>query len=108
LEVSADLLAHVTHNEQGYEVEAFDENDVKVYEIAVKWRGLDDAETSWEPAPNFFEDLPGPLTKYLKNRVGDPVFQAVCARYGWLLPQGEVWRESRQAVKVVTFVPTKP
>ncbi len=66
LKVSADLLAHVAHNDQGYEVEAFGDarwNEVKqVYEIAVKWRGLDDVETSWEPAQNLFEDLPGPLT----------------------------------------------
>jgi hypothetical protein len=69
LEVSADLLAHVAHNDQGNEVEAFGDalwNEVKqVYEIAVKWRGLDDAEASWEPAQNLFEDLTGPLTKYL-------------------------------------------
>jgi hypothetical protein len=62
LEVSGDLLAHVAHNDQGYEVKAFGDarwNEVKqVYEIAVKWRGLDEA--SWEPAQNLFEDLPGP------------------------------------------------
>jgi hypothetical protein len=92
LEVSADLLAHVAHNDQGYEVEAFGDarwNEVKqVYEIAVKWRGLDDAETLWEPAQNLFADLPGPLTKYLKTRMGDPVFHAMRERYDWLLPQG--------------------
>jgi hypothetical protein len=91
LEVSADLLPHVAHNGQGYEVEEFGDarwNEVKqVYEIAVKWRGLDDVETSWEPAQNLFEDLPGPLTKYLKTRMGDPVFHAMCERYDWLLPQ---------------------
>ncbi len=60
----------------------------QVYEIAVKWRGLDDAETLWEPAQNLFEDLPGPLTKYLKTRMGDSLFHAMCERYGWLFSQG--------------------
>jgi hypothetical protein len=103
LEVSADLLAHVAHNDQGYEVEAFGDarwNEVKqVYETAVMWRGLDDAETSWEPAQNLFEDLPGPLAKYLKTRMADSVFHAMCERYGWHLPQGVT-----VAVKVVTVV----
>ncbi len=62
LEVSVDLLAHVAQNDQGYEVEAFSDarwSEVKkVYEITVKWRELDDAEKSWEPAQNLSEDLP--------------------------------------------------
>jgi hypothetical protein len=91
-DVTADLLAHVAHNDQGYEVEQFGDarwNEAKkLYELEVKWRGLDEAEKSWEPVQNLFEDLPGPLLKYLKTRLDDPVVKSVCARHGWLLPQG--------------------
>ncbi len=66
---SSDVLAHVAHNDQGYEVESFDAarwNEVKkLSDIEVKWRGLDEAEKSWEPAQNLCEDLPGPLMMYL-------------------------------------------
>ena len=46
LEVTAELLAHVAHTDQGYEVEAFGNarwNEAKQFhEIEVKWRGCGD------------------------------------------------------------------
>jgi hypothetical protein len=88
LEVTAGLLAHVAHNNQRYEVEASGDarwNEVtKVYEVEVKWRGLDDAEMSWELALNLFDDLTGALLKYLRARADDHV-----KHHGCLLPQGE-------------------
>jgi hypothetical protein len=44
LDVTSDLLAHLAHDDQGYEVKASGDapwNEVKkVYEIDVKWRGF--------------------------------------------------------------------
>ncbi len=57
LDVNQDLLAHVAHHDQGHVVEDFRQcrwNPAnKLYEVQIKWRGLDESEKSWEPAENF-------------------------------------------------------
>ncbi|ETV64464.1 hypothetical protein H257_18660 [Aphanomyces astaci] len=62
LDVTSELLAHVAQNSGGFEVEAMVDAryvpTTNVYELLIKWRGLEDAENSWKPANNIFADLP--------------------------------------------------
>ncbi|ETV63678.1 hypothetical protein H257_19389, partial [Aphanomyces astaci] len=62
LDVMSELLAHVAHNSEGFEVEAMVDAryvpTTNVYELLIKWRGLQDADNSWKPANNIFADLP--------------------------------------------------
>ena len=59
-EVTEDLVEHVAFGDGGFHVERFDEvrNDSGMYEVLVKWLGLDDEESSWKPATNLLEDVP--------------------------------------------------
>ncbi|KAF0722456.1 hypothetical protein Ae201684_018399 [Aphanomyces euteiches] len=54
LNVTADILAHVAHNSEGYEVESIVDARIsaktKSFEVLIKWRDLEAAENSWEPA----------------------------------------------------------
>jgi hypothetical protein len=51
LRVTGELLDHVAHNADGYEVEAIEDARYdaakKAYEVKIKWRGLQDLESSW-------------------------------------------------------------
>ncbi|ETV69570.1 hypothetical protein H257_14806 [Aphanomyces astaci] len=62
LDVTSELLAHVAHNSEGFEVEAMVDAryipTTNVYELLIKWRGLQDVENSWDPADNIFADVP--------------------------------------------------
>jgi hypothetical protein len=44
---------------------------------------LEDSESSWEPAEQVAEDVPVPLKKFLKQRVGDTFAQALLKYLGW-------------------------
>ena len=73
LAVTEDLKDHIAHNDQGYVVEDFKacrwNADAKCFEVQVKWRGLTEAEMTWESATNLLEDLPRVMKKFvLKNR----------------------------------------
>ena len=49
----------------------------------MKWRGLSEAEMTWEPATNLMEDLPTHVSKYLlKNRKDDIILRMV-KEHGW-------------------------
>jgi hypothetical protein len=62
LRVTTELLDHVAHNSEGFEVEELVAARYvaakKAYEVLVKWRGLQDLESSWEPAASIKEDVP--------------------------------------------------
>jgi hypothetical protein len=53
LEVSADLLAHVAHKTQGYEVQDLldlrYDSEAQQFVIIVSWLGFDVDDNSWEP-----------------------------------------------------------
>ncbi len=55
--MTTELLDHVAHNSEGFEVEELVAAK-KAYEVLIKWRGLQDLESSWEPAASIKEDVP--------------------------------------------------
>ncbi|OWY93033.1 hypothetical protein PHMEG_00037716 [Phytophthora megakarya] len=62
LDVSEDLLHHIAHNSEGHVVaeildSRYSESE-KRFELLVSWRGLSNADDSWEPATTLLEDIP--------------------------------------------------
>jgi hypothetical protein len=62
LDETVDLLVHVAHQQQGYEVRAFrdlryDAEDCEYHKL-VSWLGFDEADNTWEPLLVLNEDLP--------------------------------------------------
>jgi transposase InsO family protein len=62
LELTGEFMSMVAHNSEGHvvsELKSFRFNKPKAqYEFLVSWRGLSEAEDSWEPAQNLYEDVP--------------------------------------------------
>ncbi|GMF56027.1 unnamed protein product [Phytophthora fragariaefolia] len=62
MDVSEDLLRHVAHNSEGHVVEELlnvrYNPTLKQHDIEVRWRGLSEAEGSWEPATTLLQDVP--------------------------------------------------
>jgi hypothetical protein len=69
LEVSADLLAHVAHQSQGYEVQdlldLLYESEARQFVILVSWLGFDVDDNSWEPLLSLHEDIPSGVLAFL-------------------------------------------
>jgi transposase InsO family protein len=72
LDVTSDFLAHVAHNSEGFEVESMLDArysaPTKAYEVLIKWRGLQVAENSWEPADNICDDVPVLFRAFCKSK----------------------------------------
>jgi hypothetical protein len=85
--VTEDLLSQVAHSQEGHEVEKFlavrHAKSAARFDVRIKWRGLEDSESSWEPAEQVAEDVPVPLKKFLKQHAGDTVAQALLKYLGW-------------------------
>ena len=60
----------MAHNSEGFEVEKIVSaryvESKRVYEVLIKWRGLQEVESSWEPASNIQEDVPALFTAFCK------------------------------------------
>ncbi len=70
--VTQDLLDHVAYVEGGHIVEElrdcrFDKVQ-KHWTILVKWMGLSEAETTWEPVMNLIEDVPSLVRAFILAR----------------------------------------
>jgi hypothetical protein len=80
-------MKQIAHSQDGHEVESFREirydQESQAYHIEIKWRGLCEQENTWEPAANLMEDVPKPLTKYLKSRAKDPLVKQLVAAMEW-------------------------
>jgi hypothetical protein len=83
-----DLLSQVSHSRQeGDEVEKFLEvrrdKSAARFDVSIQWRGLEDSESSWEPADQVAADLPVPLKKFLKQGEDDTVANELLNYLGW-------------------------
>jgi hypothetical protein len=62
LDVTADILAHLAHQNTGYEVRAFRDlkydAESKAYYILVSWLGFEEDDNTWESLLQIYEDLP--------------------------------------------------
>ena len=75
-EVTEDLLEHIAFGDSGFHVERLDGVCVQDgrYEVLVKWFGLEDEESSWEPAQNLLDDIPVVFVKWCEShRHGEAV-----------------------------------
>ena len=72
-DVTQDLLDHVAYVEGGHLVEELRDcrfnRTTKRWDILVKWIGLDELETSWEPASDIAEDVPALVQAYIKANI---------------------------------------
>jgi hypothetical protein len=71
LEVSAELLDHIAHNNSGFDIQALRnlryDPETKSYCVEVSWLGFDEAENTWEPLANLAEDVPELVERLLEN-----------------------------------------
>ncbi|ETV64284.1 hypothetical protein H257_18806 [Aphanomyces astaci] len=65
-EVTEHLEAQIAFGDGGFHVERLDEARCVdgQHQVLVKWLGLDDEESSWEPAANFLDDIPVVFRKW--------------------------------------------
>jgi hypothetical protein len=71
LDVNAELLTHIAHNNMGYDVRAlcglrFD-RDSKSYQALVSRLGFDEEDDTWEPLPSLKEDVPSLVAHFLAH-----------------------------------------
>ncbi|ETV67421.1 hypothetical protein H257_16396 [Aphanomyces astaci] len=71
LDVTEELLRHIAHNADSHVVDQFLDcryNDrLAVFEVCVRWRGLQEIEASWEPAANLLENIPTEFKHYVRS-----------------------------------------
>jgi hypothetical protein len=71
LEVTADIHAHLAHQNQGYEVyKLLDlryDAESKEFQAQVSWLGFDEAENTWEPLISLHEDIPSNFLNLLAH-----------------------------------------
>ncbi|KAH9132765.1 hypothetical protein AeRB84_020938 [Aphanomyces euteiches] len=72
-EVTEDLLEHIAFGDGAFHVERLDGVGVQDgrYEVLVKWLGLEDEESSWEPAQNPLDDIPVVFVKWCESHRHD-------------------------------------
>ena len=78
LNVSEELIAHIAHNEQGYEVEDIKEirysRKEKNFEVRVHWKGFESPQDdTWEELKKMREDVPDIVSRFLQKRKGSSV-----------------------------------
>ncbi|CCI49827.1 unnamed protein product [Albugo candida] len=71
LGVTEDLWEYATYANGGHMVQRFLDCKMKFdthqWEVLVQWRGLDEAENSWEPARILLEDFPLLLARWVRT-----------------------------------------
>ncbi|RLO02698.1 hypothetical protein DYB28_013052, partial [Aphanomyces astaci] len=78
-EVTEDLEAQIAFGDGGFHVERLDEARCVdgQHQVLVKWLGLDDEESSWEPAANLLDDIPVVFRKWAAANKEDPAMAAL-------------------------------
>ncbi len=79
-EVTDDLKDHIAHGDGGFLVEDIAECRHRdgVWEVLIKWFGLEDVENSWENAVCIYEDMPVAFKRLCRNKMrnkGNPHFK---------------------------------
>ena len=71
LNITEDILAQVAHDGYGFEIEDLIDarwnSKKKIWEILVKWQGLQPIQDSWEPLPQLLQDAPVFVRRQLKK-----------------------------------------
>jgi hypothetical protein len=61
LDVSADLLAQIAHNELGYDVRSIKDirydSETREHQVLVSWLVFEDSDENWEPLRVMHEDI---------------------------------------------------
>ncbi|ETV71271.1 hypothetical protein H257_13409 [Aphanomyces astaci] len=78
-EVTEDLEAQIAFGDGGFHVQRLDEARCVdgQHQVLVKWLGLDDEESSWEPAANLLDDIPVVFRKWAAANKEDPAVAAL-------------------------------
>jgi hypothetical protein len=71
LEVTADIHAHLTHQNQGYEVNKllglrYDAESKELY-AQISWLGFEESDNNWEPLLSLHEDIPSVVLDLLAH-----------------------------------------
>jgi hypothetical protein len=86
LDVTGELLEHVAHNSEGHIVDrilsARYNPSRKQHELEIRWRGLADAEDSWEPASTIYADVQAAVHAFVEANPSDPSVQAMALALG--------------------------
>ena len=71
LDVTADIQAHLAHQNLGYEVQDLlalrYDSDSKEFSALVSWLGFDEADHTWEPLLSLHEDIPSVVLHFLAH-----------------------------------------
>ncbi|RHZ09509.1 hypothetical protein DYB26_015484 [Aphanomyces astaci] len=78
-EETEDFEAQIAFGDGGFHVERLDKaRSVNgQHQVLVKWLGLDDEESSWEPAANLLDDIPVVFRKWAVTNKEDPAVAAL-------------------------------
>ncbi|POM68501.1 Chromodomain containing hypothetical protein putative [Phytophthora palmivora] len=95
LEVTEDLLRHVAHNSEGHVVDSLlaarYNAQEKRHELKVHWRGLAEAEDSWEPAAVLLQDVPVAVKAFVKAHRKDESSLSTFWGRRWVCPWTKIW-----------------
>jgi RNase H-like domain found in reverse transcriptase/Reverse transcriptase (RNA-dependent DNA polymerase)/Integrase core domain/Integrase zinc binding domain len=93
LSVTADILAHLAHQTQGYEVDALldlrYDPEAKAFLIQVSWLGFEATDNTWEPLLTLYEDIPSAVLQFLASSPD----RALASRASNTLPKPSSLRE---------------
>ena len=80
VKMTDDLKDHVEHSDQGFLVEDIVEcrHREGVWEVEIKWFGLEAAENSWENAACIYEDMPVAFKRICRKKLrNNPLFNGM-------------------------------
>ncbi|KAF0702593.1 hypothetical protein AaE_015834 [Aphanomyces astaci] len=72
-DIDEDLKAQIAFGDERFYVEALQDLHMSdgTWQVKVKWLGLDDLESSWEPALSIYEDVPVLFRRWAMSRLDD-------------------------------------
>lgn len=83
LNISTDLIDHVASQGTLLAVDALVDHryhdDMKAFEVKVKWQGLEEIEDSWDPMKVLSEDVPQLMNNYANDKNDERLQRAVAA-----------------------------